>query len=430
MAIVKHIKSRNANYSDALDYLIFQHDESTGKMILDEFNRPLRRDELYMDGLNCNPDTFDVECYECNEHFKKNRSKSEIKSHHYIISYDPADAIECDLTGEKAQALSLELAKKIFPGYQALIVTHTDGHNGSGNIHTHIVINSVRKNTVKRESYMTQPHDHEAGYKHRSTNKFLDYFKKEIMDMCIQEGLHQIDLLSPAETKVPQAEYMDDLMALYQKSFTDKTVDRIASLPHPTVQKFTVITVAIVGASRRFLAQITRHQNEVKFMSASLQYSNYSEKAAFVIPYEILFSEQRYIDLYLQSCLSDLRCYQELCSVGFHHDSAGYALPHALRNILIICATPYEWKHMISQRICRRNTDETRIVMLDIWQKLYEFDPVLFSPKLTGPFCQRGCCEEGAMSCGIPIPKDWSPLEIMKADYPLLVEGREAVYEN
>ena len=63
-------------------------------------------------------------------------------------------------------------------------------------------------------------------------------------------------------------------------------------------------------------------------------------------------------------------------------------------------------------------------------KKLYEFDPVLFSPKLTGPFCQRGCCEEGAMSCGIPIPKEWSPLEIMRADYPLLVEGREAVYEN
>lgn len=114
MAIVKHIKSRNANYSDALNYLIFQHDESTGKMILDEFNRPLRRDELYVDGLNCNPDTFDVECYECNEHFKKNRSRSEIKSHHYIISYDPTDAIECNLTGEKAQALSLDLAQKYF----------------------------------------------------------------------------------------------------------------------------------------------------------------------------------------------------------------------------------------------------------------------------------------------------------------------------
>ena len=32
---------------------------------------------------------------------------------------------------------------------------------------------------------MTQPHDHEAGYKHRSTDKFLEHFKKEVMDMCL-----------------------------------------------------------------------------------------------------------------------------------------------------------------------------------------------------------------------------------------------------
>ena len=74
--------------------------------------------------------------------------------------------------------------------------THTDGHNQSGNIHTHIVINSVRKYSADREPYMTQPHDHEAGYKHRSTDKFLEHFKKEVMDMCLQEGLHQIDPVS------------------------------------------------------------------------------------------------------------------------------------------------------------------------------------------------------------------------------------------
>ena len=236
MAIVKHIKSRNANYSDALNYLIFQHDESTGKMILDEFNRPLRRDEFYMDGLNCNPDTFDVECYECNEHFKKNRSRSEIKSHHYIISFDPDDKSGCGLTGEKAQALSLELAKKIFPGYQALIVTHTDGHNGSGNIHTHIVINSVRKEAVRRQSYMDKPHEEIAGYKHRSTNKFLNYFKKEIMDMCIQEGLHQIDLLSPAETKITQAEYMAQKSGQKKLEETNKKI--IADGLKPTATMF------------------------------------------------------------------------------------------------------------------------------------------------------------------------------------------------
>lgn len=208
MAIVKHIKSHNANYSDSLDYLIFQHDEKNGKMILDDFGRPIQREEFFIDGLNCNPDTFPIECRECNETFKKNRSRKEIKSHHYIISFDPADATERGLTGKRAQALCLELSQKIFPGYQALVVTHTDGHNESGNIHTHIVINSVRKYSADREPYMSQPHDHEAGYKHRSTDKFLTYFKKEVMDMCHREGLHQIDLLAPAEVKITQAEYM------------------------------------------------------------------------------------------------------------------------------------------------------------------------------------------------------------------------------
>jgi len=31
MAIVKHIKSRNANYSAAINYLLFEHNEKTGK---------------------------------------------------------------------------------------------------------------------------------------------------------------------------------------------------------------------------------------------------------------------------------------------------------------------------------------------------------------------------------------------------------------
>lgn len=236
MAIVKHIKSHNANYSDSLDYLIFQHDEKSGKMILDDFGRPILREEFFIDGLNCNPDTFPIECRECNETFKKNRSRKEIKSHHYIISFDPADATECGLTGEKAQALSLGLSQKIFPGYQALVVTHTDGHNESGNIHTHIVINSVRKYSAKRESYMSQPHDHESGYKHRSTDKFMTYFKKEVMDMCQREGLHQIDLLAPAEVKITQAEYMTQQSGQDKLEKTNKKI--IADGFKPTATTF------------------------------------------------------------------------------------------------------------------------------------------------------------------------------------------------
>ena len=46
MAIVKHIKSRNANYSAAINYLLFEHDEKTGKKIVDESGRSILRKEL------------------------------------------------------------------------------------------------------------------------------------------------------------------------------------------------------------------------------------------------------------------------------------------------------------------------------------------------------------------------------------------------
>lgn len=157
---------------------------------------------------------------------------------------------------------------------------------------------------------------------------------------------------------------MDDLMALYEKSFSENTVAAISGLPHPTVQKFAVITVAVVGASRRFLSQITRHQNEVKFMSASLQYSNYTGQADFAVPYEVLAAPAAVRELYLKSCHEGMDCYKKLCAEGIGHDAAGYATPQGLRNVLMISATPYQWKHIIGQRVCRRNTDETRIVLL------------------------------------------------------------------
>lgn len=124
---------------------------------------------------------------------------------------------------------------QVFPGHQALVVTHTDGHNESGNIHTHIVINSICKFDTKRESYMSQPHDHEAGYKHRSTDKFLNYFKREVMDMCIHEGLHQINLLSPAETKIAQAEYMAQKSGQKKLEETNKKIIADGFKPTTTI---------------------------------------------------------------------------------------------------------------------------------------------------------------------------------------------------
>lgn len=207
MAVIKHIASKNADYGESERYLIFQHNEYTQKPILDDKGHMILRDEYYLDGLNCDPFTFASECQELNSYYHKNKNFNEIKSHHYIISFDPKDRDECGLTGERAQQLGLTFAKKNFPGHQALICTHTDGHNKSGNIHVHIVINSLRKYDVPQEPYMEFACESKAGYKHHLSTAYLAHLKQDVMDMCQKEGLHQVDLLSPAERKITEKEY-------------------------------------------------------------------------------------------------------------------------------------------------------------------------------------------------------------------------------
>ncbi len=207
MAILKHIASKNADYGEAQRYLLFQYDESTNKPILDENGELIPRKEYIMDGINCDPFTFDMECRELNALYHKNESYDEIKSHHYIISFDPKDAIENGLTGEWAQQIGMEYAKKNFPGHQALVCTHMDGHNESGNIHVHIVINSLRKYDVERQDFMERACDSRAGYKHHVSKDYLIHLKQSLMDICRREHLHQVDLLAPAEKKITDREY-------------------------------------------------------------------------------------------------------------------------------------------------------------------------------------------------------------------------------
>lgn len=210
---------------------------------------------------------------------------------------------------------------------------------------------------------------------------------------------------------------MEDFTGLLEKDYSEKTVKAMTDLPHPTIQKFGIINIAVVGASRRFLAQITRHQ-DCKFMSASLQYSDYSDDADFVVPYHLI-DNKTLRNAYLYSCQEAMKIYKSLCNMGVDHDEAGYAAPQGLRNVLIISASPYQWKHMISQRICRRNTLETRYVMLRCWEELYSLDPVMFEN--AGPFCMLGGCAEGKMTCGNKMTEK-TPSEIIKADFPLLVK--------
>lgn len=224
---------------------------------------------------------------------------------------------------------------------------------------------------------------------------------------------------------------MDDLKELLSKSAQPKSESaaRVAALPHGSIKRFTPITVAIVGASRRFLAQARTHQVGFNYVSASLQYSDYSGKAQFVVPYNLLKAEAEgksgLVDLYLKSCEASMDDYAVIAK-EVDNDTAGYAAPQGLRNILIMQANHQAWSYFIMLRGCNRNTVETQYVTLRIWEELLKtpYGQEMF--KMTGPNCLYGTCREGSFSCGDPLgyidvdTTDNIPRRIIEERWPLL----------
>ena len=173
MAILKHISSKNANYGDAEKYLTFEHDEFTMKPTLDADGRLIPRVDYRISSLNCGGEDFAVACMRSNLRYGKNQKREDVKSHHYIISFDPRDGPDNGLTVDRAQELGEKFCAEHFPGHQALVCTHPDGHSHTENIHVHIVINSLRI----------------------------------AMEMCHSEGLYQIDLLNGSKERITEREY-------------------------------------------------------------------------------------------------------------------------------------------------------------------------------------------------------------------------------
>ena len=207
MATLKHISSKNSDYTAIEAYLVYQHDAFTGKQLLDEQGRPKLRESYLLDTLECGDFSFATACLLANRKYGKNTQHGDIKSHQYIISFDPRDAADNGLTMEKAQALGLKFCEENFPGHPAIVCTHPDGHNHSGNIHVHIVIGSIRMREVERKPYMQKPRDWLEGMKHSSTAQTMRHLRVEVMELCEGAGLYQIDLLNGSKERVSEAKY-------------------------------------------------------------------------------------------------------------------------------------------------------------------------------------------------------------------------------
>lgn len=185
---------------------------------------------------------------------------------------------------------------------------------------------------------------------------------------------------------------------------------------HGTIKRFTPITIAIVGASRRFLAQARTNQVGFNYVSASLQYSDYSGTAQFVVPYALMEADaanrshndntfiHSFVQEYLDSCEDSMVTYRRLAEVT-DNDTAGYAAPQGLRNVLIMQGNHEAWAHFLETRVCNRNTNETQYVALRIWEELLKTHGGEDMFGMSGARCTFGKCPEGKFCCGDPMKK-------------------------
>ena len=194
MATIKHTSSKNSDLSAAERYLTFQHNEYTGLPILDERGQPKLRENYLLDTLECGENTFAIACLLANRKYGKNGNTGDVKTHHYIISFDPRDATDNALTLEKAQALGLQFCKENFSGHPAIVCAHPDGHN-------------LRVRTIERRPHMEKPCDWQEGCKHRCTAATLRHLRAEVMELCQNAGLYQIDLLKGSGDRITEREY-------------------------------------------------------------------------------------------------------------------------------------------------------------------------------------------------------------------------------
>ena len=203
MAILKHTSSKNAAYSDALDYLKYRHreDSKTGlyEPILDEYGLLQERENYAIcaldgHGKEMDPETWAGACMETNIRFGKNNTKAERKQHIYIISHPEADAPL--LTKEALLEEGKAFVRENLSGYDALIAVHMD----TDNPHIHVAINSVR--SVAREERLWMIHDEGsqvlrcevcAGGKHQDNPTFRHHCQDWLLAYTRSHGLAQED---------------------------------------------------------------------------------------------------------------------------------------------------------------------------------------------------------------------------------------------
>lgn len=175
-----------------------------------------------------------------------------------------------------------------------------------------------------------------------------------------------------------------------------KKIKFLLDANHTSVFEHISYTFLIIGASRSFLAQMTRHRM-ASYTSGSQHYQNYSEYG-FRISKE--FSKNRILKNHIKNMII---AYNKLIKAGMPHHEARQLLPNGMENNLMITINARSLINFLNLRLCSRNTEEIKIVADKVYKLVNEHFPELFDH--IGPDCFTRRCRQGKMSCGIK----WKP---------------------
>lgn len=211
MAIIKHLSSKNARYSDVLDYYTKKHkeDEKTGhyEPILDEDGLMQERDNyavgcLDPHGREADPNQWASACLQTNYLWQKNQDYEERKIHQYIISHPAEDRSK--MTMEDLMEEGKAFARKYLQGYDVLLAVHRDTDND----HIHISVNSVRAVEREEQDWMmkgelgdTLQCEMAAGMKHQNSATLLRDCQQWLLDYTQEHGLVPEDNNAKADEK-------------------------------------------------------------------------------------------------------------------------------------------------------------------------------------------------------------------------------------
>ena len=144
------------------------HASASACLTYGEYKDGERREGVEVGGVNCTPETAKQEFRAARIMWDK---EDGLQCHTVIQSFDDSDG----LTTKRANELGQETARRLAPGYQAMVYTHTDG--AGGKTHNHIIINAVSVEDGKK----------------LNTRGFLNDARRVSNEISREHGLHVIE---------------------------------------------------------------------------------------------------------------------------------------------------------------------------------------------------------------------------------------------